>query len=79
MKDFDAFAEEETGGGRASESRRLRSTIVALRQALEDAEAQRNAGRQEARAAFEGELVELRSTVAARVMRSNNLNGSAPQ
>src|SRR5271163_1843617 len=41
MNDFDAFAEEETGGGRGFESRHLRSTILALRQALEDAQALR--------------------------------------
>ena len=46
MTDLDALADSETGSDPDGEIRHLKSTIAALRQALEDGEAERDALRQ---------------------------------
>ena len=53
MTDLEALAASEPGSDPDGEIRHLKSTIAALRQALEDGEAERAALRQKVRAAYE--------------------------
>jgi predicted nucleic acid-binding Zn-ribbon protein len=65
MTELDALADGETGSDLGGETHHLKSTIAALRQALEDGEAERNSVRQKVRAAYEGEFAELKATITA--------------
>ena len=65
MTDLEAVADSETCSDPDGEIRHLKSTIAALRQALEDGEAERNALRQRVRAAYEGDIAELKATITA--------------
>ena len=65
MTDLEVVADSETCSDPDGEIRHLKSTIAALRQALEDGEAERNALRQRVRAAYEGDIAELKATVTA--------------
>ena len=56
MTTLDVFTDDAVGSEQESQKRDLTATIAALRQALEDAEAERNAVRQSVRAAYEGDL-----------------------
>ena len=65
MSELNALADGETGSDPDGETHHLKSTIAALRQALEDGEAERNSVRQTVRAAYEGEFAELKATITA--------------
>ena len=65
MTMLDILADDATDTEPESENRHLKATIAALRQALEDAEAERSAMRQNVRAAYEDEIAELKATITA--------------
>src|ERR1700683_1354305 len=65
MSTLDALSDDAIVSDLESEKRHLTATIAALRQALEDAEAERNAARQSVRAAYDGEVAELKATITA--------------
>ena len=65
MTTLDVLTNDAIAREQESEKRHLTATIAALRQALEDAEAERNAMRQSVRAAYEGEIAELKATITA--------------
>ena len=65
MTTLDVLADDATNTAAESENRHMKATIAALRQALEDAEAERNAVRQSVRVACEDEITELKATITA--------------
>ena len=65
MTDLETLAASDPGSDPDGEIRHLKSTIAALRQALEDGEAERAALRQKVRAAYEGDIAELKTTITA--------------
>ena len=65
MTRLDVLADDATNTDPESELRHLKATIAALRQALEDTEAERSAVRQSIRAAYADEIAELKATITA--------------
>ena len=65
MATLDVLPDDGIAREQESEKRHLTATIAALRQALEDAEAERNAVRQSIRASSEGDMAELKATITA--------------
>jgi predicted nucleic acid-binding Zn-ribbon protein len=65
MTELNALADGETGSDLDGETHHLKSTIAALRLALENGEAERNSVWQKVRAAYEGEFAELKATITA--------------
>src|ERR1700684_4450773 len=65
MTTLDVLTDDSIAREQKSEKRHLTATIAALRQALEDADAEGNAVRQSVRATYEGDIAELKATITA--------------
>ena len=65
MTELDALIDGETSSDPEVQNRHLKSTLAALRLALENADAERNALPQKVRAAYEGQIAELQAPIVA--------------